>query len=450
MKRVLESLLGPDAAMPRWFAVAAAMVLAFSAVVFFRAAASHAERQNLELTYNDQKVYMNIGAALWDMEGYYVPRMRMPLYGVYTGAFYRHGMTVEDFFPIAKRANIYLALVCVAAVAWGFHFWLGWGLAWPAALLTGAAWYWEKAGYVQPEALLATIIGLSCAMLAELLRRPAWWKGALAGLMLAAWHMTKASGPVILGIFLAVWSLKMIWPGQAARRSLLIALGVLIGSFVLPITPYCIKSWQVFGSPLYNTQSKFYVWCETMQDKHKVQRMDVDILPPTPEQLAELPSAEKFLAKHGFHDIRKRIKKGGYYIWLGAFDQHPELFFAVAVCLCLLLLAIGLHPRKAWALAKERWPEMLLALGVLAAFSLLFFWMQPIRVGPRMLTSIHLVPLFFSLLWMREIFKGETWRIAGMTLSAERAIAAFILLPLAAVIAWIVGTLQLPAVYFGG
>lgn len=451
MKRLLERLLGPGSRPPRWFVALCAVALAAAGVGFWKAAVRHGDEVNLEMTYNDQKVYMNMGAALKDTNyEFFIPRMRMPLYAVYTSLFYKTGTSVEDFYPIAKRANVLLSMLCVAALAWGFHFWLGWGLASAAALLSGFTWFVAKAGYVQPEVLLATLIGLSCAMLAELLRRPAWWKAVIAGLLLAGWHMTKASGPAILAIFFGVWTLKMIWPGETSRRALLIAAAVLVASFAAPIAPYSWRTAKIFGSPFYNTQSKYFIWCENVDEKHAVQRMEVDLRPATPEELERLPAAEKYLAKHSFSDIRKRIKKGCESMIRNAEEQHAELLFALKLCGSLLLLAIGLHPRKAWRLAKERVWEIALAGGVVIAFGLLFSWLQPIRVGPRMITSIHLVPLFFCLLWMREILRDETWKTAGMTLAAERTLAALVLLPAAVILGWSVMWLQMPVQYFGG
>lgn len=451
MKRLLESLLGPGSRPPRWFSALAAAMLVLAGVFFWRAAVRHGDAVNLELTYNDQKVYMNMGAALKDSHyTYVIPRMRMPLYAVYTSLFYKTGTSVEDFYPIAKRANVLLSMLCVAALACGFRFWLGWGLAWAAALLSGFTWIVAKAAYVQPEVLLATLIGLSCGMLAELLRSPAWWKAVIAGMLVAGWHMTKASGPAILGIFFVAWTLKMLWPGPLSRKSLAVSAVILVGSFAAPIAPYCWQSVKIFGSPFYNTQSKYFVWCEDVDEKHAVQRMEVDVRPATAEEVARLPTAGKYLAAHSLGDMRKRIKKGYEGMMRNAVEQHAELFFALKLCACLLLLAIGLHPRKAWRLAKERAWEIAFVAGVIVAFALLFSWLQPIRVGPRMITSIHLVPLLFSLLWMREILRDETWKVGGMTLAADRVVVGLILLPTAAVLGWSVVQLQMPAHYFGG
>lgn len=451
MRQWIETFLGPEARLPRWWAPVVCIVLATLAVLFWRGAEQHGDTINREVTYNDQKVYMNMAASLKESGySYFVPRMRMPFYAVYLSLFYRSGTTVSDFFPIARRANIALALGCVIAIGLVFRWWLGWGMATALALISGFTWYVEKAGYVQPEAMLVMFVGIGCAMLGELLLAPAWWKAVLAGLMLAGWHMTKASGPAILGIFMIAWTLKMIWPGDTRRRALLTSLGIMLGSFLVPTAPYLIQTTKVFGSPFYNTQSKYFVWCEGVDEKHAVQLLDVDVRPPTPEDEKSLPTAKKFMAKHSLKDVKKRFQKGYAGMMRNAEEQHTELLFAVKFCLCMLLLSIGIYPKKAWALARERVWQIAFAFGVVTAFGALFSWIQPIRVGPRMITSIHLVPLFFSLLWTREILKGEVFRIRGATLSAGRALVGLVMLPLWAVLAWSVMCYRLPWTYFGG
>jgi hypothetical protein len=450
MKRVIESFFAPEARLPSLWKVLTTLLLIGLAVCFWMTASWHGERLNRDHFRNDQKVYMNLGASMKDTDyEFFIPRMRMPLYMAYVSLFYETGTTVENFFPVAKRANIGLCLVCVTALAVGFRFWLGWGLGVVAALLSGFTWFIEKAGYVQPEALLATLIGFSCAMLAELMRKPVWWKAVIAGVLLAGWHMTKASGPVILGIFFIAWTIKMIWPGDARRKSLLVGAAVLLVSFTLPALPYLTATAEVFGSPFYNTQSKFFFWCSSVAEKHAVQDMDIDVRKPTAADLEALPSAKKYFENHGFKDVKKRIKKGFLTILRGAYNQHPELFIAVGLCALMLIGSAALWPRKAWALVKERPAEFALAAGVITAFNLLFAWMQPLHIGPRMISSIHLVPLFFSLLWMHEIVRGEVWHLGGMTLSVEKVIIGCVLLPAALILGCSVLFVEMPAFYFG-
>jgi hypothetical protein len=450
MKSLIESFLAPDGRLPRWWAPLVAVALGLMAVWFWRGAIAHGDAINLEVTYNDQKVYINMAAALKD-SGYTfsVPRMRMPLYGIVQSLFYKTGTTLAEYFPVGRAVNTGLSLVCTAVIALAFCPWLGRGLALMAALISGCTFFVTKAGYVQPEVMLCTLIGVTCAVLMDLLRRPVWWKAVLAGSLLCAWHMTKASGPAVLAVFIGTWTLRMIWPGEARRKALLACLALMVASFVLPMTTYVANNIKTFGSPFYNTQSKYYLWCEDVHEKHAIQKMHISWRPATAEELAILPSGKKYLARHSLSDIRKRVKKGYEFMMENVWEQHAELMAALTFCACLLLLAIGFYPRKFRELVRTQWWELPFVAGILLGFGLLYSWLQPIRVGPRMITSIHLVALFFTLKWIHQILRDETWKIRGVTLGAERCVIA-LLVPVLLLLAWTVMTTGLKGVYYGG
>lgn len=450
-RRLLETFFTPGKPVPRWWLAVVALVVVLLGGIFWRAAVWHGEWLNREVTFNDQKVYLNAGGTAKESGyTYFFPRTRMPLYALYVSVFHHTGATVEEMFPRMKVANVGLALAGLAVVAAVFSIWLGWGWALTLAAISGFTWFAPKAGYVQPEVLLALLIGLTCATLGDLLLHPRWWKGLLAGILIGLWHLTKASGPVVLMTYFIALGFKLLWPGKTPRKALLIASAAVCGGFLIPTFNYLVNNVEVFGSPFYNTQSKFYLWCKDVHEKHDLQKLDIEIQKPTPEELAQLPSARNFLAKNSFKDIRKRMDKGYEGMMRGANTQHTELMFALQVCGLLLLGAIGLYPRKAWQIAREHVWQAAFAFGIVTAFGLLFSWMQVIRVGPRMITSIHLVPLFFLLYWTRLILRGETRQIAGVTVAADRAALVLVLIPLAALTGWCVVVYEMPAFYFGG
>jgi hypothetical protein len=450
MKSLIESFLAPEARLPRWWLPLVLVVLAVMGVIFWKAACEHGDTINKDVFQNDQKVYINMAAAFKDTGyNYFVPRMRMPLYGLMLSPFHRTGASLEECFPVARRLNTAFALLFIGIIAVVLRLWLGWGLATVLALLSGSTFYMAKAGYVQPEGMLVMIIGITCAMIAEFLRKPVWWKGIVIGLLLCAWHMTKASGPAILAAFFTAWSLKMIWPQGADRRRLLLGAALVPVFFVLPMTPYVLNNVKIFGSPFYNTQSKYFMWCESTEEKHQIQKMPISYQPATPEQLAGLPTAKKYLAKHPLSELKKRLKKGYKDMMRNVWEQHREMMMAASLCFSLLLLVICLYPRKAWEMARYRVVEIAFAVMVIFGFGLLYAWMQPLRVGPRMIASIHLAAMFFCLLWLREIVRGEVWRVRGMTLSVERVIVA-LLVPVWIFLTALLLSVGMKETYYGG
>ena len=450
MKRFLETIFGPAGVPPRWLFFVVAALVGLGVVGFWNIALKHGALHNVDPELNDQSVYFHIGQNLKSTHyEYMVPRMRMPLYGYYLSLFLDGNETDEQAFAISMRANIGLTIACALAMTLAFRIWLGWGYASAVGLLSAGTWLIERAAYVQPEVLLATLIGVTCAMLAETLRAPAWWKALVCGLLIATWHMTKASGPLILVLFFTAWSVKVILPGSTPRRVLMAVVPVVIAGFLLPISPYLMTSWRVFGSPFYNTQSKFFFWCESDAEKHALQDLDVHRRRPTPDELAYLPSASKFFAKHSLADVRNRLTKGFGGMMTRLRKQHPELIAAEKMAAVLLIGSVLVWRRRAWQLVRERPAELLFVCMVVGGFASLFAWMHHMKTGPRMIASIHLVPLFFCVAWMREIQRGATISVCGMTLSVERLIAGCIMLPVAFWLGWRVITCELLMFYMG-
>lgn len=447
---LLKGLFSPDNSLPRWALACVALGLAACGFVFWHAAVNHGEAFNRDPNLNDQAVYIHMAQNLKAKpNGYIVPRMRMPLYAVYLSWFDIHDKSDEEALAVAMRANVLLSLVCIATLAFAFHFWLGWRLALLGALLSGFTWFIERAAYVQPEVLLATLVGLTCATLAELLRKPAWWKAVLGGLLLAGWHMTKASGPVIMAIFLMACLVKLVLPGETPRRSLFFCAALVIASFILPILPYTLTTYRIFGSPFYNTQSKFFLWCDDAADKHALQVTKLAKRKPTPEELADLPTPAKYFASHTADEMYERLAQGYRSMMNRVKRVHPELVKALKTCFKILAVCVLIWWRRAWALLKGRPAEFVFVGAVTGVFTTLFAWMDAMKVGPRILTSIHLVPLFFCLLWIRELTRDAVVRAGSFTFSIEKLVAGCVLLPMLVYLAWLVMTQQLPSRYFG-
>ena len=103
--------------------VAAALLVAGLMAFYYAAASEHARVVNTSKARGDQSGY------LWDAQQVYwnwhgrTPRVlvgernRMPLYAAYLALFYSPDISDDDYFVIAKRWNIRLSLVLLAALA---------------------------------------------------------------------------------------------------------------------------------------------------------------------------------------------------------------------------------------------------------------------------------------------------------------------------------------------
>ena len=458
MKAFIESVIGPDQPSPRWLRVLVGVSLMWLAVWYASAALVHGRMNNVIMEYNDQRVYMNY-AKSFATPGFdgFIPRMRMPLYARVLSFAARPDMTFEQLFPVAQAFNIVLSLVCLLALFLFLRRWMGDWIGLCFCLVVAFQAFILRAGYVQPEVMLTTFITLACAQMVETLRRPAWWNALLAGVFLCAWFQTKASAQGALGIFLAVLGLKWIFAGKGRRWPYARAGVIVVLAYMLPMTSYLIKSWKTFGDPFYNVQSKYYMWCEPpipgkeMQDeKHMLQKLGIDrSLDKLSADPSQLPSAGRYFKRHNFGDIKARETKGLKIMFRLAFLDYALFCFMLAIFAALAVWAISRRWRDAYRGGLDCKWEILFIVGLVTVFTMLFGWFTPLRVGPRLIESISLVPMFFCAAIAHHFLKNESETIAGIRVSMEK------LFVLGFLIFWTVASsMQVPddlfAGYFGG
>ncbi len=458
MKAFIESIFGHGHPVPRWLRLLTGAALLALALWYAGAALRHGRMNNLIMEYNDQRVYMNY-AKSFATPGFngFIPRMRMPLYGRVLSLATHPNMTAEQFFPVAQAFNVVLSLACLLVLFLFLRRWTGDWLGLCFCLVVAFQAYILRAGYVQPEILLATLITLTCAQLVETLRRPVWWNAVLSGLLLCAWFQTKASAQGALGLFLGVLVMKWIFAGKGRRWPYARAGVIVLLAYILPMFSYLHTSWKVFGDPFYNAQSKYYMWCEPplpgkeMDDeKHMLQKLDIDEhfknLPSDPSQL---PSAGRYFKNHSFEDIKARERKGLWSMFKFGFIEYPLLSFMLAVWAAIAVWAISRRWRDAARDTLVCFWEIVFIVVLVTVFVYLFGWFTPLKVGTRLLFSISVIPIFFCAAVAHHYLKDEYELIGGVKISMEK------LLVFCFLICWAVATCQhvsneLFLGYFGG
>src|SRR5262249_36440369 len=155
--------------------------------------------------------------------------------------------------------------------------------------------------------------------------------------------------------------------------------------------PYLYTSYKHFGDPFYNAQSKYYLWVEDVDDKHRMQQLNLDInLANLPADRSTLPSFQKYTANHKGHvlkDIEARLWKGLDIMFKLAFMDYGLFYFFVAVFAGTAIWgAARAWPESAQAMWDWKW-ELLYIFGLGGAFVVLFGWFTPIKVGPRLIES---------------------------------------------------------------
>ena len=277
MRSVLESLFGHNRKTPLWLRAILWLVLAALLAQYALSAARHGREHNLNLDYNDQKVYMNYAMYIaergWDV---FVTRMRMPLYMWILAPASRPNLTTEQFFPIAQHYGVGLSLVLLAAMFFTLWRWLGTWIGIAFIFVAGAQVYMLRSTYIQPELTLTTIITITVAWLAYSLQHPSWRTGLLSGLLLCLWFLTKASAQAVLGLFGLFLGWKWLLAPKGQKMPYIICGLVTLVGYFLPMSSYLATSYKYFGDPFYNVQGKYYMWAQDVDEKHLLQKTGLD------------------------------------------------------------------------------------------------------------------------------------------------------------------------------
>jgi hypothetical protein len=399
------------------------------------AASEHGRRVNTSKARGDQTGY------LWDAENVYAnwhgrqpptvigERNRMPLYAGFLALFYRPDISDPDFFEVAKRANIYLSLGLLVALALIFFR----QLPPPAAVnLTGIVafgFFIFKAGYAQSELLFYFLMFITFLGCWHLLRTAHGWRavglaagtGAAAGLA----HLTKAAMMPFVTIFLAVYggaTLVRAIRGAARtetrdaawRAAAAVALAV---AFLAVLWPYLSTSKRVFGQYFYNVNSNFYMWYDGWAQASVGTLLHGDGVgwPSMPD--AELPGPGRYWQEHTVGQIARRVGSGFVDMGVKSYQMYEYLpYLLLYGGMFLIVLATR---RQIVGTMLKRDPALAVFLGAYAVLYLLAiaFYYPTSGTGTGRFLLAHLTPLFFALsvLFSSERLARVPWRIGSLT-----------------------------------
>jgi len=437
MAPFFQQLLAPGTRLPRWFMAVVLTGAALMAWWYWTAAVQHGDLRNRDWNANDQRVYMNGASSMVSSNyTYSVSRMRMPGYMVMLSTVADPGVDYDAFFPKAKRFNVAVSLVCLVALFFSLRPWLGTGLTWCLVLVAAMQLYIFRAAYVQPEITLITLTVVGMALLVEVMRAPTWWKAVLAGLVCCLWYMTKASAFVAIVCFMAALAAKLIFSGREKWKSYLLALVLVPFAFMAPISPYLMKSYREFGSPFYNAQSNHFMWVEDGDAKHLIQRSGIDkhLEDADLGSLKELPTLKKYWASHTWKHITDRLCEGSADMMQMLMQDYTLLTYFILLWFGIMLWAISRNFDAAVTLAREHWQEVAYVAGLVVLYTFLFGWYTALKVGPRLIASVSLIPIFFCMLVTHHFLENETEEIFGTKVSAEKLLVGLF------VVIWAVAT----------
>jgi hypothetical protein len=421
---------------------AAVLVLAVAAGVFYYAAATeHARTVNTSKARGDQSGYLwDAQQVYWNFQGR-SPRVlvgernRMPLYAGYLALFYSPDITDDEYFVIAKRWNVRLSLVLLAALAFIF------ATQFPpivAANLTGIVafgYYVFKAGYAQSELLFYFLFFLTFLAFWQLLRRrerPAPpWLACAAGAIGALAHLTKAALLPFLALFVGVYAVFAFSRIGGHRKMSLFRAAVVpslvVATFLAVLSPYLANSKQTFGHYFYNVNTTFYAWYDDWAQASVGTYRHGDGVgwPDMPPD--QIPSALKYWRTHTVGQIAARVADGFTDMAVRSYRTYAYLKYVVWYT-ALLAVVILSNTAVFWSLVRRDQPLVsFLVLYGLSHLLLVAFYAPISGTGTTRFLIAHLTPFFYAAsryLTHPEVVRTTAWRVGPLNVGVRHLHAA--------------------------
>lgn len=370
------------------------------------AATRHADRINTSASKTDQGAYL-AEAQRWRARGdtYQTKRNRMPLYPWLLKPLIPVAeKSGQDFFHVAKRANIALTIAAgfiLLAVALRT-------LPWPAALafhlVSTLSLLAYRAGYVQCEVLFFLLFFLTLISMVRLLERPGPLLAAATGLLAATAYLTKASALAAGFLFLGLAAARFLFDAWRHARDgggwrrfpwrSLAAAPVFAAAFLVVAGPYLATNKRVFTKYFYNVNS-FYMWTDSWEEAKEITKKAGDRrgwpdLPPD-----QIPSARKWFREHSASETVARLVRGSKSIVREAKGNYG--YYPYFVALALACMAGALRNRTWFAASLRRHPwSVLFILGLAGGYWLLTAWYLDYACSHRVILPLAL-PLLFLL-----------------------------------------------------
>jgi hypothetical protein len=344
----------------------AAYVLLF--LIFVTVTYDHSKAWN-NLNRGDQDLDLTLGLKIRHFEalsdGYH-----HPLLPALVAPFAEKQLS---YFAKAKLVNIAIGAVTFWVIAWvGLH------LVGPTAtFLTLAAFspgLSNKSAEFTAEPLLLLLTVLTFYWLVRGFEQPKFW--TMAGISAGLAYLTKGSGlllPIAYALTVFRGAPKMV----LTPRFWLFPL-----AFVLVASPLLVYNWQVFGSPIFNTNTAHVIWLDYTEE----QMIMFDKGPPT---------MFSYIATHSLGDILYRLFKGLVIVrgveWVWPF-----------------LLIFAFIPKRWLAyfqVSPGKLPMVTVATTLVLTFYLPFSWSAVVQRGIRYLLPIF--PIMFLMLADVTVFYGR-------------------------------------------
>ena len=417
----------------RWWLVPA--MLALLAVAYILGGLAHSRRVNTDPSTFDQSAYLHYARQMRATGyGYTGDRNRMPLYPFLQSLVCAPGLDNDQMFERAKRFNIALSLVILIVLYPILRRVLPPLPTVDLILILAFMVFIFKAAYVQCELVYYLLGFCSFLSMLSILKSPDWKRGMLAGALLGLTQLTKASALPGLVFFLVVaigWYLARGIQGvmgpptqrtdQHRPAAGLLAVGVVLITFLAVVFPYIRTSKHVFGRYFYNVNSTFYIWYDTPDEVANGTRLhgDREAWPKLPA--AQIPGPAKYFREHDARQVVDRVVSGLDRLHQTAMRSYGYYKYLLIYAGFALLVVIA-RPRAWFALAAARKAQILFCLCYFAGYLILFAWGSASLWGANRIGLQLFLPMMFCLAAVIDASSRQLplFRYRGMSLNPAR------------------------------
>jgi hypothetical protein len=416
------------------------IVLAVLAGFFLSAATEHARLVNTSKARGDQSGYLwDAQQVYWNWQGRSPQKLigernRMPLYAAYLALFYSPDISDDDYFIVAKRWNIRLAVVLIAALAVIFARRLPSLLSFNLTLIVAFGYFVFKAGYAQSELLFYFLFFLTFLAFWSLLERPPGLGSAIvaaaAGALAALAHLTKAALLPFVAIFVAVYAGREIAAYVRSRSvSQTKSLSAMAAGFAVPalvvvvllavLAPYLANSKRVFGHYFYNVNTTFYAWYDNWgaASVGTLSHGDGVGWPTLPDD--QIPSVSKYWRTHTLGQIAARISGGFEDMLVRSYHTYSYLKYVVWYVALMILTGVSNLSGVRGLVRRHAALAAFLVLYGASHLVLIAFYAPISGTGTTRFLIAHLTPFFYaaSAYLASPAIADTQWTVAGVAVT---------------------------------
>lgn len=403
---------------------------------FFAGALAQARWVNVDATTHDQSAYLAQARMLAETH-FTAPtnRIEMPAFPALLSLFYRDGLDDAAWFWRAKLVSIGVAFVCALAMTLTLRRMLARDSARLATIAIVFFVFMFRAAYVQTEPLYYLLSCWTVFAIDRLWREPSFPRALLAGALLGAAWLAKASilvcGIVALPLFLGREAIA------CARKHLFAALGARLAmgataviAFVGVIAPYARTTHELQGRWLYNMSPAYVMWCDSWEDfiDHMRRLGPVEGWSTLPDQ-SDVPSMAHYLSSHSVGQMAWRTIAGSGLVLVNLLaSPFGPIVLATTIAVVVLLARTSL-------LAQLPWRDPRSGLWFVAYFvvhATLQGFYAPIAAGPRFSIAIALPAFVLLLRALDRHADAEAWSRARSWVERATWVLLFTAVPIAA------------------